>query len=344
MSSEAADNPTAAINLDFGRFLEERRTELTAHTGAGGITDYAFGFDHSLRKRITSIAVARHLVAMLSATAGPVQRHLHRMEMVAVGPRQFPEIYAMGESCARRLGIGIPQIFIAPVRELAAYTFATDDITPMLVISAGLIDALEPAQLKFVVGHECGHIHNLHGAYNTVVQNFTNPLAKLIFDKMVGLGVALELIKTVSHARLLAAAITGTLRMFFLHWSRAAEVTCDRAGLICCGELETAQKALAAIATGGVTALRGLNIDEYVRQLNQTRNSPIRLIELFGSHPLIPKRMDALRLFAESEVFYAWNPDLRRPPRVLDKAEMDGRCGRILGILAPGTVAGHAAA
>ncbi|HTP35996.1 MAG TPA: M48 family metallopeptidase [Candidatus Acidoferrales bacterium] len=344
MSDVVSDNPTTTIPLNFGAFLEERRSELAEHTAAGGITDYAFGFDHSLRKRIASVAPARYLVSMLSATAGPILRHLHRLEMVAVGPRQFPEIHSSGAACARRLGIGIPQIFIAPAKDLAAYTFATDDTAPTLVLSGGLIEVLEPAQLQFVIGHECGHIHNLHGAYNTAVQNLTNPLAKLIFDKMVGLGVAMELVKSVSHTRMLATAITGALKMFFLHWSRAAEVTCDRAGLICCGDLESAQRTLATIATGGVTALRGLNIDEYLRQLEQTRKSPVKLLELFESHPLIPKRIEALRLFAESEVFCAWRPELRRAPRVLDKGQLDAMCGRAIGILGPGNAAGGTAA
>jgi Zn-dependent protease with chaperone function len=336
MSEAAAENPIAAMDLDFGAYLEARRQELAAHTAAGGVADYAFGLDHALRQRIAAIAPARHLVQMLGATAGPIQKHIHRIEMIAVGPRQFPEIHALGESCARRLGIGIPQIFIAPTQELAAYTFASDDIAPTVVLSAGLIDALEPKQLLFVIGHECGHIHNLHGAYNTAVQNLTNPLAKSILDKVAGLDVALELVTSVSHIRLIASAVTGALKMFFLNWSRSAEVTCDRTGLICCGSLETAERALASLATGGVASLRGINIDAYLDQLNQTRSSPLRLLELSRTHPLIPKRIEALRAFAGCDVLYGWRSDIARPPALQTKADIDSRCARILGILSAG--------
>ncbi|EHC14862.1 hypothetical protein FJSC11DRAFT_1773 [Fischerella thermalis JSC-11] len=34
------------------------------------------------------------------------------MESIEVGPQQYPHIYALGEDCAHRLGIGVPQIFI----------------------------------------------------------------------------------------------------------------------------------------------------------------------------------------------------------------------------------------
>jgi Zn-dependent protease with chaperone function len=329
--SEAAENPIAAMTLDFAAFLETRRLELAAHTAPGGVADYAFGLDHVLRQRIAAIAPARHFVHMLGATAGHIQKHIHRMEMIAVGPRQRPEIFALGESCARRLGIGIPQIFIAPTQELAAYTVATDDIAPIAVLSAGLVDALEPNQLLFVIGHECGHIHNLHGAYNTTVQNLTNPLAKIVLDKVIGLGVALDLLTTVSYTRLLADAMTGALKMFFLNWSRAAEVTCDRAGLICCGSTETAERALTSLATG---------FDAYLDQLDQIRGSSLRLVELWETHPLISKRIKALRAFADCDVWYAWRSDVERPAALQTKADTDARCARILGILSPGEPSG----
>jgi len=336
---EELGGPTAEVALDFGRYVAERSRELEEHTAEGGIADYAFGLDHVLRQRIASIAPARRLVRMLVATVAPIQKQLHRMEMIAIGPRQFPEIHALGEACARRLGIGIPQIFVMPSHELAAYTFATDDVAPMLVLSSGLIDALEPAELTFVIGHECGHIHNLHGVYNTAVQNLANPLAKLMYKKLVGVGAALDLIKTVGHAQLLAGAIAGGLKMFFLHWSRCAEVTCDRAGLICCGDLRPAQMALAKIATGGAASLRGIDVDEYLRQIDEARASALRLTELFHTHPLIPKRLAALRHFAACDVLYKWCPGLPAPAEIFSKDEIDARCRQVVGVTGTGPLA-----
>lgn len=335
-SGSDSGNPTASVSLDFRHYLAERRRELEAHTTAGGIADYAFGLDHALRQKIAAMAPARQLVRMAVAAVAPIQKHLHRMEMIAIGPRQFPEIHALGETCARRLGIGIPQIFILPSPELAAYTFATDDVAPMLVLSSALIDALEPAERMFVIGHECGHIHNLHGAYNTAVQNLANPLAKMMLQKLVGAGTVLNVIKTVGHAELLAGVITGGLKMFFMHWSRCAEVTCDRAGLICCGDLRAAQMALAKIATGGAVSLKGINIDEYLRQIDETRASALRLVELFHSHPLIPKRLAALRLFASCEVLYKWRPELKPPAQLHTKSEIDEICRRAIGVMSSG--------
>jgi len=42
----------------------------------------------------------------------PIFQQLLLMESIEVGPQQYPHIYALGEDCAHRLGIGVPQIFI----------------------------------------------------------------------------------------------------------------------------------------------------------------------------------------------------------------------------------------
>lgn len=329
----AAFNPTAAVELDFGRFLARRREQLSERSVAPEVADYAFGMDRVLRQKIATFGPARKIARTLVYHVTPIQRQLHLMGGVAVGPRQFPEIHAIGQECAGRLGVGVPQIFIVPSSHLDAYTFATDDVAPMVVLSSELVEALEPDELTFVVGHECGHIANLHGTYNSLVQSLVNPLAKALTEKLAGLGTALKWITSPSQIKLLSFAVGGSIHLFLMRWSRCAEVTCDRAGLICCGDLRTAQLALARIGTGGVTRLKGVNIEEYIRQIESVRSSVLRFGELFHSHPLIPKRLEALRLFAECEVFHRWRPEVEvpAPPRTLD--EVDEACQGTLGIL-----------
>ncbi|RXH54215.1 M48 family metallopeptidase [Granulicella sibirica] len=331
MSKLQTLDPTLDVSLDFATFARERDRNLSAHTGPGGVADYAYGLDYSLRQKIASIGAARQFVRSIAAATEPIQKHIHAMEMVAVGPRQFPHLHAIGENCARRLGIGIPRIYIMASPELSAYTIATDDVAPMLVLSSELVEKLTEPELLFVVGHECGHVHNLHGAYNTAVQNLTNPLARLICQKMVGLGVAYDVISTLGQARLVTGVVAGALRMFFLSWSRAAEVTCDRAGLICCGDFPIAQTALASLATGGAASLRGINVDAYTDQLNQTRESPVRFLEWFATHPVLPKRIEALKVFTQCDLLYQWRPDLGRPSELKSKAETDSIAAGLLG-------------
>lgn len=322
MQNSFSTNPTAIIDLDFKHYLQSREAELSSHK-VGGIPDYAFSLDQELRQQIMAMGPVRAIALSLVSLAVPLYKQIQQMEGVAVSPQQYPEIYAMGEDCARRLGIGIPQIFVYYSPVLNAYTIATDDVAPMIVLSSALVEAFEPTELKFVIGHECGHIHNLHGVYNTLVELMTNSLAAVILRSIPALG-ALKLV------------IQGGLLLFFMRWSRCAEVSCDRAGLICCGDVTTATVALAKLTTGGVNRLQKINIQEYLKQIQQVQSTPVRLLELTQSHPLIHKRIEAIRLFADCDVLHSWRPELRSSTSVRSKSETDRLCEQFISVLAQG--------
>ena len=123
--------------------------------------------------------------------------------------------------------------------------------------------------------------------------------------------------------------------LFMKRWSRCAEITCDRAGLICCSDLAVAQMALAKLTTGGVDKLQGINLTEYINQISNVQSTPIRLLELFQTHPLIPKRIEALRLFAECDILHTWCPQLGREIS-RTKQEVDEQCEQFIGVLTKG--------
>lgn len=319
-----SSNPTESIDLDFGTYLMQRQQELSAHL-ASGVPDYAFSLDRSLQKQIASIGPIRALTQTIVSFAVPIQKQIQQMQSIAVSPRQYPEIYAIGEECARRLGIGIPQIFICSALEGHACTIATDDVTPMIILSSGIVERLELDELKFVIGHECGHIHNLHGVYNTAVELMTNALIRTVLDQFVATGLPnlLEAAEKVIH---------GGIMLFLLRWSRCAEITCDRAGLICCGDPDTANMALAKLITGGGDRLKNINIQEFVKQIRTVQSTPVRLLELASTHPLLPRRMEALSLFTECDTLYAWRRDLLTPERPQSQLEIDRQCEQIISI------------
>ena len=317
----SSNNPTDKIDLCFGNYLQVREREISSHL-IGGIPDYAFSLDQKLRQRLAGIGLVRAIAKSLVSMTVPIYRQVQQMEAVAVGAQQYPEIYALGEECARRLGIGIPQIFIYYSPTINAYTIATDDVEPIVILSSAIVEALTPKELKFVIGHECGHIHNLHGVYNTAVELMTNSMAVVILNSVPGLEI-------------LRLLLQGGLMLFFSRWSRCAEITCDRAGLICCGDLDTAQMALAKLATGGVNKLDKINLREYIKQISQVQATPVRLLELTRSHPLTHKRIEALNLFARCDVLSSWRSEIAID-NALSKTEVDRRCEQFVDVLAKG--------
>lgn len=324
MPDLTSPDPTANISMDFAAYVRQRESQLSTHL-VGGIPDYAFALDASLRSKLASISLLRTIGQALSAATVPFQRQLLLMEGIAVGPRQFPEIHAIGEECARLLGIGVPQIFIIHGDKPNAYTYGTNDIDQIIVLTSELVQACELPHLKFIIGHECGHIHNQHIVYNTIWELLANPVAKGI---LATAGLAVPALSMLSP--LLQLAANASLNYLFGRWHRCAEITCDRAGLICCGDAATAMNAYARLHTGDASLLKGFNPDEYIKQLSRVSATPVRFMEAQSTHPIGPKRVEALRYFSDCETLFSWRPELRgdRTPR--SRADVEADCKMLI--------------
>lgn len=324
MSDLVPADPTASVELDFAAYVRQRAAQLSLHI-LGGVPDYAFSLDAKLRAKLASISLLRTIGQALNAATVPFQRQILLMEGIAVGPRQLPEIHAIGEECARLLGIGVPQIFITR-GEPNAYTYATNDVDQIIVLTSELLEDCELSHLKFIIGHECGHIHNQHTVYNTIWELLVNPIAKGVLAGVVQLTPGLNMLSP-----LLQTAANASLNYLFGRWHRCAEFTCDRAGLICCGDVETAMMAYARLHTGGAALLQDFNPAEYAKQLNRVSASPMRFREAQASHPIGPKRIEALHLFSECETLYSWRPEMRADTTTArSRADVDADCEHLV--------------
>lgn len=86
-------------------------------------------------------------------------------------------------------------------------------------------------------------------------------------------------------------------------WSRAAEITCDRAGLLCCKDARAATNSFAKLAIGSRRLFNEMDMDVYLEQLGEGREGVGRMGELQMSHPYLTKRIESLRLFAASALY-----------------------------------------
>ena len=319
LALDLSGNPTTDVNLDFQKYLDERHRELSVHL-VNGIPDYAFSLDQQLRRKLAAIPPVRYLAQAIASASLSFKKQIMLMSGVAVTPKQYPEIYEMVQDCAQTLGIGVPEIFVKFDPVPNAYTYASSQAADMIVVHSSLIEMTTYDELKFIMGHECGHIHNLHSVYNTAAEILSNPAMNVIASTIPGLQAVVKL-------------ASGALGLFFKHWSRAAEVTCDRAGAICVGSIYAGQTGLAKLATGGGTAYGKINVDELIKQMQRTQATPLRLMELTASHPLIPKRLKALELFSDCDVLFQWRPEMRstRPERT--HAEVDAECAQQIRVL-----------
>lgn len=202
---------------------------------------------------------------------------------VPVSDRSFPEVNAMVEHCARVLRIRKPYVIISNSVNFNALTLGSDE-EPSIVLGSMLVKAMTRERLLFVIGHECGHVAMDHLTY-TIAANLMASFA--------------------SSVPVLGDAVSMTAGAALNAWSRRAEISADRAGLLCCNNLQTAKEALLQIELG-IVDIRNSNVRDYVENSSRYRSGSVfrRVGEYAQSHPLLPKRIEALDLFMCSSLLF----------------------------------------
>jgi Zn-dependent protease with chaperone function len=206
-------------------------------------------------------------------------------EGVPIDHKSFPALFDVLSDCSRMLGIPVPHALTGSFGgQFNAFTAGTDEYS-FVFIADTVMKYFSTEEARFVIGHECGHIASKHLVYHTLVE--------ALADAALGL----------------LGPLGWLLRQFagipLLAWSRRSEATCDRAGLICCGDIATAERALVRLATG-FADVEKVDIDDYLSRYKDMSDyhGASAWQQLLYSHPAIPKRIEALRLFARSELYY----------------------------------------
>jgi hypothetical protein len=214
----------------------------------------------------------------------------HLSMAVRTSPRQFAQLHGILQEAAAVLDLDqVPEMYVRQGLGLNAMTIGIQQ--PIIVLSADLIDLLDPEELRFVVGHELGHAMSGHSLYKTIAW------------AVVALGSLLSSVP-------LGAVGLHTVQLAFAEWSRKAELSCDRAGLLVTQDRDACLRALMKLAGG--THLEAMNIDEFLAQAAEfsqagdVRDSIIRIaLTRDQSHPLLVIRVAELDRWAAGTEYAA---------------------------------------
>lgn len=292
------------IDFDFGRWVNERRGQAARRARDGAA--YAYSGDRAVAR---TIKAAKPVTLAIEATVR-LWKSVARADLlgsaVKVTDQQFPRLYGVAARCAETLGIPVPAVYVSPsIAELNAHTLGTEE-DAVVVVNAALVDHLSDDELAFVIGHECGHLQNDHVVLSTALYYLRNAAA--------------------FYVRWIVQPAVIPLNA----WARRAEITCDRAGLLCVKDPKIAEAALVKLALGSHKLYKELKIEEYVKQLEDGRRGIGRVAELFRSHPYLPKRLEALRTFQGSKFFQHW---VGAEPDGLDAEACDAKVAQILSVI-----------
>jgi len=182
-----------------------------------------------------------------------------RTNAVRVSETQLPELYGIVQSCCARLGMAQPEVYV--MQQNVWNAFASKVLNrQMVVLLSGAVDSLllkgDLQQLTWLVGHELGHHRAGH-------LDFVRKLAN-VGDWCVWLK---------------------------LWYSRRSEMTCDRVGLYCTGNLKTSQLALIN-ATVGAQLAGKVNLEEAANQWHRHQHEFwVKYRTLYATHPHLLARL-----------------------------------------------------
>ena len=103
---------------------------------------------------------------------------------------------------------------------------------PVIVLTSGLVALMDEAEMRFVIGHELGHALSGHAVYQTLLRRLL--VLTGVFNAVPGGALGIR-------------AITAAL----MEWSRKAELSADRAGLLATQDTAAATRVHMKLASGG---------------------------------------------------------------------------------------------
>lgn len=189
-----------------------------------------------------------------------------------------PGLYGIFQEVVETLEFTEPlEFYINNSPELNAFAVAslTPDKPHIINVNSGLIEKLTDRELRFVVGHEVGHLISRNASIATLI-NFVYPNP-------------------------------GRMPVLLQHkislWEKMSELTADRFGFIACNDLQATISGFFKIASGLFTERVKLDYQAYLEE-NE------RILEIFRqngagnnlSHPINPIRIKAVQLYAASDL------------------------------------------
>jgi Zn-dependent protease with chaperone function len=202
---------------------------------------------------------------------------------VRVSPNQFGQVYKLYQEALTTLDA--PEeypLYISQTPIVNAGAYGMDQ--PFIILNSGTVRLLEDEELSYVIGHEIGHIVSDHVLYRTMTVLLIN-LANMGFP-IVGLAARAVLIA-------------------LLEWSRKAELSCDRAGLLTVQDPEIVMRTMLKMAGGGdndETSLQEFIVQaEEYREGGDVADQVFKVLNLmFQTHPFYVLRVSELRTWIEA--------------------------------------------
>ncbi len=184
-----------------------------------------------------------------------------------------PRLYDLCNEIQEFLGFKEPiDFYLYATPEVNAFSINGFGIVPHIIcFTSSLIQQLNDNELRFVIGHELGHLifkHSQLDVVNKILANRENE------------------------------EIPSALAIYFLRWQRYAEVSCDRIGYLAIPNIKIIGTVFFKFAAGLSETYLNFDIDEYLKQLERIKE--IAVGDFYSTHPNNLVRIQNLLHFSGS--------------------------------------------
>ena len=177
---------------------------------------------------------------------------------VRLGSDQVPEVWTSYVQCGSILDLEtIPDLYMMNDPHVNAMAIGAK--TPMIVVNSSLVGSYSPDDVRTVLAHELGHVLSEHNYYTTALL--------LLRQFMEG---------ALPKSLLLGLPVRG-MYYALLEWSRAAELSSDRAAALVMGDPLAPCRVLMRLAGGSVA---GMSLDAFIRQATEYEDED----DIFSRH------------------------------------------------------------
>ncbi len=287
------DVPTAVFDPDScscgscgkGLFLD-RDEPLTAISSRA--------YEHALdRNSMAALKAVPGFPAALRWLLANFSERMLRLQCMSgnllVGPEQFPELLEILDRPRLRLDIPYrPTLFLGESPVMNAWTVGLEE--PLIVVHSALLDQMGDVEVEAVLAHELGHVHADHVLYQTMAR------------MLVLLGAMNSTVVNL---------LSWPIQLALYKWSRCAELTADRAGLLGCRDLSACLNLQLKFAGGfrpGIQTRTDLKLAPFIaqaRELEQMEtvswldNALVALLTMNRTHPFAAWRVMHLMQWVE---------------------------------------------
>src|SRR3954463_7023551 len=163
---------------------------------------------------------------------------------VRLGQEQLPRIWVLEREVFHVLDLeDVPDLYLTQFPIANALTFGSG--RPVIVLNSELVRVLDTDGLRVVIAHEAAHVLSDHVLYQTALAILLQLGASMRLPIFAGLPLL-------------------AIEMALLEWSRAAELSCDRAAALVTRDPLAVCRALMVMSAGEAAA--DLNLDAFIAQ------------------------------------------------------------------------------